>query len=405
MSEETMEITEVLDEGEMPKELITQTNPVSSPLAAAGTIDELVGRYHLQSEFINKVMKEGIDYGKIPGAGDKKVLLKPGAEKITTLWGLSIQFPKELQHRIEDWTGADHGGEPFFFYEDTCRLTKDGVLIAEASGSCNSWEKKYRFRQPELICPTCGKGAIIKGKAEYGGGWVCWAKKGGCGAKFQDDTSAITEQDISPVKNEFVFDLVNTFKKMSQKRGLVAATLMAGNVSDHFTQDLEDMEGFGSSGNNAPAKNVEPAKFKVNFPKAKNHFGGNSPTIAELFGKDPDYCQWISQQQNDVGQAMRDFLETIGAVERQSADTGITTEPQKAAGNASAIKAVKQLGTMLKGVTGPLTPTIYWAQVRAIGMGQERAKEICDGLGKDDDWREVLTIAYKEMAGFYEEVK
>jgi hypothetical protein len=36
-------------------------------------------------------------------------------------------------------------------------------------------------------CPACKKsGAIIKGKAEYGGGYVCFTKKQGCGAKFSD---------------------------------------------------------------------------------------------------------------------------------------------------------------------------------------------------------------------------
>ena len=36
-------------------------------------------------------------------------------------------------------------------------------------------------------CPGCKKtGTIIKGKAEYGGGYVCFTKKNGCGAKFTD---------------------------------------------------------------------------------------------------------------------------------------------------------------------------------------------------------------------------
>lgn len=36
-------------------------------------------------------------------------------------------------------------------------------------------------------CPSCKKtGTIIKGKAEYGGGYVCFTKKDGCGAKFTD---------------------------------------------------------------------------------------------------------------------------------------------------------------------------------------------------------------------------
>ena len=47
----------------------------------------------------------------------------------------------------------------------------------------------------ETRCPSCGKaGAIIKGKDEYGGGWVCFIKKKGCGAKFTTDPAlAVTE--------------------------------------------------------------------------------------------------------------------------------------------------------------------------------------------------------------------
>jgi hypothetical protein len=45
------------------------------------------------------------------------------------------------------------------------------------------------------VCPRCGKDAIIKGKEEYGGGWLCYKAKGGCGAKFdKDPTDAISHQ-------------------------------------------------------------------------------------------------------------------------------------------------------------------------------------------------------------------
>ena len=39
-------------------------------------------------------------------------------------------------------------------------------------------------------CPKCGKTAsVIKGKEEFGGGWVCWKKRnGGCGEQFFDRT-------------------------------------------------------------------------------------------------------------------------------------------------------------------------------------------------------------------------
>lgn len=39
-------------------------------------------------------------------------------------------------------------------------------------------------RASSIICPNCQKPAIIKSKF---GGWVCFDKKGGCGAKFADN--------------------------------------------------------------------------------------------------------------------------------------------------------------------------------------------------------------------------
>ena len=39
---------------------------------------------------------------------------------------------------------------------------------------------------PGTTCPLCRADAIIKGRAEYGGGWYCFPRKGGCGEKFTD---------------------------------------------------------------------------------------------------------------------------------------------------------------------------------------------------------------------------
>lgn len=53
--------------------------------------------------------------------------------------------------------------------------------------------------KPAMKCPECGKAsAVIKGKVEYGGGWLCFGKKGGCGAKWQDvnDDTAPTQKPL-----------------------------------------------------------------------------------------------------------------------------------------------------------------------------------------------------------------
>lgn len=50
-------------------------------------------------------------------------------------------------------------------------------------------------------CPQCGNlGAIIKGRPEYGGGFVCYKKMGGCGAQFSDDDPRFNP-DIRPRDN------------------------------------------------------------------------------------------------------------------------------------------------------------------------------------------------------------
>ena len=51
------------------------------------TIEQAVQRKDGVNLFIKKVMIEGEDYGAIPGAGTKKVLLKPGAEKYKVVRG------------------------------------------------------------------------------------------------------------------------------------------------------------------------------------------------------------------------------------------------------------------------------------------------------------------------------
>jgi hypothetical protein len=202
------------------------------------SVEQAVERRQMLVEYVQKVLQKDVDFGVIPGAGNKPTLLKPGAEKLCTIFGLTKQF--EIIERVEDWSGAEHGGEPFFYYLYRCRLLRGDLLIAEADGSCNSRESKYRYRQAQRVCPSCGQAAIIKGKAEYGGGWVCFKKRGGCGAQYPDGAPEIERQEVGRVFNPDIADQVNTIQKMAAKRALVAACLLAVNASEFFTQDVED---------------------------------------------------------------------------------------------------------------------------------------------------------------------
>lgn len=183
------------------------------------------------------VLSPGEDFDAVPGT-KKMTLLKPGAEKLCMMSRMAPDFV--VQRIAGDGTRLS----PAITYVITCRLhTGDtaGPVVAEGVGSCNSNERKYRYRKGDMICPACSKaGSIIKGRAEYGGGWVCFSKKGGCGAKFADDDSAIVGQQVGEVENQDPFDLDNTLLKMGKKRALVDAVLTATASSGMFTQDMEE---------------------------------------------------------------------------------------------------------------------------------------------------------------------
>jgi hypothetical protein len=200
-----------------------------------------VRRRNFMVEVTRNLMVAGVDYGVIPGTGSKPTLLKPGAERLCTLFGLSPELHEVAA--IEDWDGTGEGhGEPLFYYRYSVKLVKNGILLGEGVGSCSSRESRYRWRTAERKCPKCSKQAIVKGREEYGGGWLCFAKKGGCGAKFRDGDSTIEGQATGRVINPDMADLVNTIQKMAVKRALVAAVLIATNASEFYTQDVEDLE-------------------------------------------------------------------------------------------------------------------------------------------------------------------
>ena len=191
---------------------------------------EAINRFQ---QIVRSTMIVDLDYGIIPGT-QKPTLLKPGAEKIAKLLKLSDQY--EILDKAEDWE------QPLFRYLIKCRLVhlETGWLISEGLGECNSMESKYRWRESKRKCPVCGAEAIIKGKEQYGGGWICFKKIGGCGEKWEAGDPEIEAQQIGRVENDDIYSQVNTILKMAKKRALVDAALSAGRLSDIFTQDMED---------------------------------------------------------------------------------------------------------------------------------------------------------------------
>jgi hypothetical protein len=143
-------------------------------------VSQVIQKISQFQAIVQKTLREGHDYGIIPGTGGKPTLLKPGAEKILMLMGVTSEY--ELIERIQDYENG------FFAYTIRCVLSRNGQVITQGVGHCNNREKKYRSEK-------------------------------------QDP-----------------FTLANTCLKMAKKRAQIDAVLTIASLSEVFTQDIEDMD-------------------------------------------------------------------------------------------------------------------------------------------------------------------
>jgi len=102
-------------------------------------------------------------------------------------------------------------------------------------------------------------------------------------------------------------------------RGKKALLLMDGKSLPTLAEEMDIETLFGGTdvvplNNASPSGGVSapagPGEVLVPFKRAKEMFGGNTPTVAQLWEKDKGYCQWMIQNvtDNSVGDAMREFL-------------------------------------------------------------------------------------------------
>jgi hypothetical protein len=238
-------------------------------------IKTLSERVKTVKEALESVMEKDIDYGIIEGT-DKPTLYKNGAELLCMLFKLSPMLKNEQINLENGHINVISRCE--LIHRDT------GTIWGSGGGSCSTMESKYRYRKQNRKCPNCGNEYIIKGKKEYGGGWVCWTKdKKGCGAKFGDNDQKIVNQIVGRVENIDIADQYNTVLKMAEKRSFVQATLFVTGGSRCFTQDVEDMPQFNGDGN-GKQKEQKPKVYKKQQPKEPNNLEASN-IIAEEWGE------------------------------------------------------------------------------------------------------------------------
>lgn len=168
------------------------------------SVQNTLGKINQFQTVIQNTLKKEHDFGIIPGTS-KPTLLKPGAEKIQMMFGVTSEF--EVIERVQDYQKG------FFAFTVKCFIYKNGLKITEGVGHCNTKEKKYINQDP--------------------------------------------------------YTLANTCLKMAKKRSQIDATLTLASLSEIFTQDIEDMQEYIQTEQIETMTAQDAAKIKITFGKHK----------------------------------------------------------------------------------------------------------------------------------------
>ena len=106
------------------------TVPVTKP-----TTDVQQTQQQALKAFIRSNLREGIDYGQIPGVKNN-VLFKPGAAKIINFLRLRPQV--ELLHTV-----FDPEAKAISYTVKVALINEEGIVVTEALGASNTLEPKF----------------------------------------------------------------------------------------------------------------------------------------------------------------------------------------------------------------------------------------------------------------------
>lgn len=192
---------------------------VATPVSITQTrasIDQLVEQRAAIVDCMSRLMREGHDYGVIPGT-NKRTLLKPGSEKILALFRLSAE------PRVEDLSTPD---TIRYRINVVVTHTPSGTVIGYGVGEASSAESKYQWR--EVVCneeweQTPPDRRRVKWKKAYQGRPAF---------------------GVMQVRTDME-DVANTVLKMAKKRSQIDGVLTSTAASDVFAQDLDDLVAAG----------------------------------------------------------------------------------------------------------------------------------------------------------------
>lgn len=219
--------------------------PVVDPTALTAYHDQL-------TDFVQKTLKDGVDFMKIPGGSDRAALTKAGAERLSIGFGLVFSEPEILEseaehnrpvtYRLTKWVKAPDPGK-----DEKERLKALGL----------GRNRKNRDGNWEWQVPEAEEGEslglyryVVKVK-------VCLRATGEILGFGVGSCSTMEAKYIrSPREAE------NTVLKMATKRAQVDGILRTLALSDRFTQDQDEKEHDKEPAAGKQAPNPQAAKTR-----------------------------------------------------------------------------------------------------------------------------------------------
>jgi len=295
-------------------------------------IDRAIEIYDKIRKAAQERLKEGVDYGVIPGTGNKPTLLQAGAEKLCNFFGLSIEqdtLERELDFPRK-WAS--------FSCRTILRSKKSGAIMASATSSINSFESKYIYQL------------------------------------FPERHPNVDKRDRNPAE---LADLLNTLEAMAQKRSLVKATKHATGLSDIYTQDVEDMP----AGARSKGSTVQPDDIPGDVPDTVPFGKFKGKKWADL----PDeYLEWMLNKPFHPDWAQKEVDRRSGKADQPEMELGETPMHSKQLEHLDTLfdkhydsdfwKEFKELHP------DSLTVTLY-ERFRALLEGGEEAGKIGEEIG------------------------
>ncbi len=169
-----------------------------------------------RKKLIKSLLVENIDYGTIPGCGDKPTLFKAGAEKIIVTFALRTEYDIIDQQTVYEGIG-------FFAYTVRSKIYAGNIKLHEGLGHANSKEVKFAYRW------------VSKSKVPIHLNLNTLPTRR---VRSQYDDGFYNEYRIEEDMNS----KANTLLKMAKKRAQVDAVLTVAGLSDTFTQDFDDSD-------------------------------------------------------------------------------------------------------------------------------------------------------------------